>query len=76
MYSSLKPQDYLYTVNMLDLNTDSATVVTSLVDYAPLFKDPKEIEKILNPSVKIVSLTVTEKGYCMVRLEKKRRQRA
>ena len=65
MYEALSKQDYLYTVNELASGVDRATVVTSLVDYAPVFKDPMEMAKILEPKVKIVSLTVTEKGYTM-----------
>jgi mannitol 2-dehydrogenase len=52
-------------VNELASGIDKATIVTSLTDYAPVFKDPMEMAKILDPKVKIVSLTVTEKGYTM-----------
>lgn len=65
MYEALKSQDYVYACNMRGKDSGELVVVESIVDYAPLMADPKEVEKLYDARVKIMSLTVTEKGYCL-----------
>ena len=65
MYEALKSQDYAYACNMRGADSDSLVVVSSIIDYAPLMADPAAVKKLYDPRVKIVSLTVTEKGYCL-----------
>lgn len=66
MRDMLKPQDYLY---MLGVRSDEDTrwrLIRSIqsVLYAP--EDPKIlINAIASPSTRIVSLTITEKAYCL-----------
>jgi mannitol 2-dehydrogenase len=66
MHEALTPQDGLYTLVERDDDTESVTVIGALAqtsyagdDSAPL------LEAIDLPGVKIVSLTVTENGYCL-----------
>lgn len=60
---SLKAQDYLYTLN-LRAETETLRVIGSLQDILVAPENPAElIETLCRPSVAIVSLTVTEKGY-------------
>lgn len=66
MYETLKAQDYLYTVaSKGDGHKPEYTVVGSMLDmcYAP---DDKKaaVERMAAEQTKIVSLTITEKGYC------------
>lgn len=62
MRERLKAQDWLYTVVDLDPAGLSAQVVGAMVDFAPV--DPAEnIARMVDPSTRIVSLTVTEGGY-------------
>lgn len=61
----LNPQDGLYSVVIKDSNSATTRVIGSVagVLFAP--EDPQAvIQAIANPSTQIVSLTVTEKGYC------------
>jgi fructuronate reductase len=60
---ALKAQDYLYTLN-LRAETEALRVVGSLQDILVAPENPAVlIETLCRPSVAIVSLTVTEKGY-------------
>jgi mannitol-1-phosphate/altronate dehydrogenase len=63
---SLRDQDYLYTILSRDsLAGDTARVIGSIMDYVFVPDDPKAaLERLADPSTGIVSLTVTEKGYC------------
>lgn len=66
MYESLKAQDYLYTLaSKGDGHRPEYTVVGSMLDmiYAPDDK-AAALERMVAPQTKIVSLTITEKGYC------------
>eukprot|EP00920_Eleutheroschizon_duboscqi_P005124 GHVT01011852.1.p1 GENE.GHVT01011852.1~~GHVT01011852.1.p1 ORF type:complete len:262 (+),score=46.28 GHVT01011852.1:4528-5313(+) len=66
MSTALKHQDYLYTVLTRASHTSSATVIGSLSDFL-LVPDraANEIAAwLVSPSTRLVSLTVTEKGYC------------
>ena len=65
IYNTLKEQDGLYTLIVKELDgTLTERVIGSIVEclYAP--ENPlKVIEKMANPEVKIISLTITEGGY-------------
>ncbi len=67
MYDSLRCQDYLFAVLTRGNRSHSARVIGSMFDfiYAP---DNHQIciERLAHPSTRIVSLTITEKGYCEV----------
>ena len=60
---ALKAQDYLYTLN-LRAETETLRVIGSLQDIVVAPENPAAlIETLCRPSVAVVSLTVTEKGY-------------
>jgi fructuronate reductase len=58
----LAKQDFLYSVLSRDAESTSLTVVGSIVDIV-LSSDADTIELMADPRTRIVSLTVTEKGY-------------
>jgi fructuronate reductase len=62
---ALSPQDGLYTLSALGGRSEDLRVIGSL---RALFAAPSDIEPLLatacDPKVRMVSLTVTEKGYC------------
>lgn len=62
---ALNPQDGLYSLLVKEGQTTHARIVGSLLH---VLVAPKEREKLLetmaDPATKIVSLTITEKGYC------------
>jgi fructuronate reductase len=60
----LAPQDGLYTVAVCDGVTEQYRLIGSIksVDVAPA-NPQKIVRMIADPSIRIVSLTVTEKGY-------------
>jgi fructuronate reductase len=63
--NALAPQDFLYTLLVRSPGKTSARVIGSLVDVldASTQRD-KLIEVMADPKIRIVSLTITEKGYC------------
>jgi fructuronate reductase len=62
---ALAPQDYLYTLAESDEQGERCRVIGALRGVLVAPEDPQAlIEAMCLPSVKIVSLTVTEKGYC------------
>lgn len=65
MYNILKEQDTLYTLLSRGHTGSEARVVGSIVDF--MFAPDNHqavIDKLSHPDTRIVSLTVTEKGYC------------
>jgi fructuronate reductase len=62
---ALRPQGGLYTLAVRAANGESLRVIGSVNDVMVV---PEERERLLaamaSPSVRIVSLTITEKGYC------------
>lgn len=61
----LKPQGWAYTALELGPDGETAQVVTVLRDVLVAPENPQAVlDAMAAPSVKIVSLTVTEKGYC------------
>ncbi|MBN9671938.1 mannitol dehydrogenase family protein [Roseibium aggregatum] len=62
MRERLKAQDWLTTVVELDPNGLSARVCGSMIDFLEV--DPVHlIERLCQPDIRIVSLTITEGGY-------------
>lgn len=62
--NGLEEQDYLYSVCSRDISGDSVRVVGSLKKVFVAPENPEEVLAVMcRPSVRIVSLTVTEKGY-------------
>ena len=62
---ALAPQDYLYTLAESDEAGERCRLIGALRGVLVAPEDPQAlIEAMCLPSVKIVSLTVTEKGYC------------
>lgn len=61
---AMKEQDNLYTLMTKTGDRVNAQVVGSVVDYVFSVDEPAlAVEKMAAPTTKIVSLTVTEKGY-------------
>lgn len=64
MRNKLKAQDYLTTLICLDPDSTAAEVIGSMIDYLPVKAgNGPLIEKMAEPGIRIVSLTVTEGGY-------------
>ena len=62
MRSKLEPQDWLTTIVELDPEKLSARITGSMIDYIDV--DPHAIiDAMVDPAIRIVSLTVTEGGY-------------
>jgi fructuronate reductase len=62
---ALQPQDGLYTALELGPDGQTAQTITSVVNVLVAPEDPQAVlDAMADPAVKIVSLTVTEKGYC------------
>ncbi len=60
----LLTQDCLTTLIELDPSGKSAEICGSMIDYIPVEKhNAKLIEQMVDPAIRIVSLTVTEGGY-------------
>ncbi|HEV7717560.1 MAG TPA: mannitol dehydrogenase family protein [Arsenicitalea sp.] len=62
---ALAPQDGLYTIAVRDGSSELLQVVGSIKRLLVAPESPSEVlDQLADPSVRIVSLTVTEKGYC------------
>ena len=62
---ALKPQDYLYTIAESDETGERYRVIGALRDILVAPENPRRLVSLLAaPRIRIVSLTVTEKGYC------------
>lgn len=60
----MRAQDYLTTLIELDPSGRSAEVVGSMIDYVPVAQgNGPLVERMAQPDIRIVSLTVTESGY-------------
>ena len=72
MQESLAPQDNLYTLVERSFTDETMTVIGSLADV--IFAGESSaalLEAIDRPAIRIVSLTVTENGYCLNRSTKR-----
>ncbi|MFC2125305.1 mannitol dehydrogenase family protein [Bacteroidota bacterium] len=65
MYNTLKNQDGLYTLMVMEPgNKFSISVIGSIVEYLFAPDNPEAaLEKMADPDVRIISLTITEGGY-------------
>ncbi len=62
---ALEPQDCLYTLLARDNDEDKLRVIGSMLDVMITSDQLLEIFNLLvDPKIRIVTLTVTEKGYC------------
>jgi len=62
---ALAPQDGLYTVAVRDDGREILRVIGSIAEILVAPESPQAVlDRLCQPSVKIVSLTITEKGYC------------
>lgn len=62
----LAPQDCLYTIAVADTDSVQRRLIGSIQSVAVAPDNPPLIVELLSePTVKIVTLTVTEKGYCL-----------
>lgn len=65
MADALRKQDFLYTVLSRNNTTSSARVIGSIFDYVFAYEEPERaLERLISPDLRIISLTITEKGYC------------
>jgi fructuronate reductase len=66
-YEALAPQDCLYTVAIRSGAETEHRVIGSILDIVVARTDPAGlIARMADPRTRIVSLTVTEKGYCHI----------
>ncbi|WP_439105030.1 mannitol dehydrogenase family protein [Celeribacter marinus] len=64
MRQKMAEQDYMTTLIELDPSSSSAEVVGSMIDYVPVVEGHGPlIERMAQPDIRIVALTVTEGGY-------------
>ena len=62
---ALAPQDFLYTVALRDAAGTANRIIGSILDILDANTQRDELIAMLaDPRIRIVSLTVTEKGYC------------
>jgi fructuronate reductase len=62
---ALAPQDFLYTLAVRDASGTSPRIIGAVRDVLDANTQRAElIELMASPAIRIVSLTVTEKGYC------------
>ena len=67
LINDLNQNDGLFTVVEKSANTTHSRLVRTVTDaiHTPDVGISKAIEKLIEPQIKIVSLTITEKGYCI-----------
>jgi fructuronate reductase len=62
---ALAPQDCLYTVAVRDASGDHLRIVGSITETLVAPEDPAAVlDRLTRPATRIVTITVTEKGYC------------
>jgi mannitol 2-dehydrogenase len=66
MRAALAGQDWLTTVIELEPGASRARIIGSMIDFLPVREDGRAIVAALDdPGIRIVSLTITEGGYCI-----------
>ena len=66
MRDRLAPQDFLYTTCTRHIDLNEYRVVGALQNVLTLSQQRQEIIGLIaSPSIKIITLTITEKGYCL-----------
>ena len=63
MREKLASQDYLTTVVEQDANYSAARVTGPMIDFIPPSERKRLMSTLVDPAIRIVSLTVTEGGY-------------
>ncbi len=64
-YDALKPQDFLYTLALRDASGTKCRIIGAIVKVIDATKERQELLDLMAAEqVRIVSLTITEKGYC------------
>lgn len=66
VWQQLHPQDCLYTLAIRDNESTLRQLITSIrsIDVAP--ENPQHIiDRLTDPAVRVVTMTITEKGYCL-----------
>lgn len=64
--SKLAAQDYLTTLAELDPAGTTAEIIGSMIGYIPIQSGNQAlVRQMADPAIRIVSLTVTEGGYCL-----------
>ena len=63
MRQKLSAQDYLSTVVEQDANLTAARVTGPMIDFIPPSERQRLLKTLADPTIRIVSLTVTEGGY-------------
>src|SRR5258708_30228080 len=62
---ALRPQDWLYTLSERDASGERLTAMATLTSVIVAPEDPRRaVACLIDPAVRIVTITVTEKGYC------------
>ncbi|AFL50138.1 fructuronate reductase [Sinorhizobium fredii] len=62
---ALQPQDGLYTLKIQDGESEQLQVIGSVVELLCAPEGPEAVlSRMADPATRIVSLTITEKGYC------------
>jgi mannitol 2-dehydrogenase len=65
MRDALVPQDCLYTVMERMSGSERARIIGSITQFIHAQEEPEKVfAKMCDPDIRIVTLTVTEKGYC------------
>ena len=64
--SSLREQDYMYSVlSLAPDGTKELRINGPITGYANLSSEPEKVMSMLaSPDIKLITLTITEKGYC------------
>jgi len=66
IYDALSDQDNLYTLYELQQGEDKVQVIGSIGDFILAQRESQKlIAKLIDPNTRIVSLTITEGGYCI-----------
>ena len=63
MRERLAPQDYLTTVVEQDAERSAARVIGSMIDFIPARDTQRLHATLIDPAIRMLSLTVTEGGY-------------
>ncbi|MBN9307658.1 MAG: mannitol dehydrogenase [Devosia sp. 67-54] len=63
MRDSLLAQDWLTTVVEQEADTSAARVTAPMIDHLPIGDSSAIVNRLVDPAIRIVSLTITEGGY-------------
>ena len=66
MRNRLKPQNFLYTVCTRGANRNDYRVIGAVKDVLTISQHTHQLlDLIASPQIKVITLTITEKGYCL-----------